>query len=149
MSTAQIARACGLPEDRVAAALRARDAERPWSLDAPLEGGGRQLPALRDAMGELDDGIETAAERVALIDALKRFPERERRIVVLRFFHDQTQQHIAASVGVSQMHVSRLLSRCLAELRDMLRHLEPSPQGCRREEWCGCTASTGSSPGPP
>ncbi|MFF9111929.1 sigma-70 family RNA polymerase sigma factor [Streptomyces sp. NPDC014805] len=99
----------------------------------------RPVPALCDAMGGQDHGIETAAERVALIDALKQFPERERRIVVLHFFHDQAQQLIAASVGVSQMHVSRLLSRCLAERssRPGRGHGRASRRGCVRQVTIG------------
>lgn len=121
----EIALACGLPEDTVAKTIHAEEASRPRSLDAPAEGMDRLLPALGEAMGEPDPGIEATAERIELINALKRFPERERRILVLRFVHDQTQQQIASTVGVSQMHVSRLLTRCLGQLRELLGHLAP------------------------
>ncbi|MEW2619191.1 sigma-70 family RNA polymerase sigma factor [Streptomyces sp. NPDC048106] len=122
----EIARASGLSEDAVAEALRSQDATRPGSLDAPSQGREGPLPALSEVLGDRDARIETAAERVELLDALRRFPERERRILVLRFFHDRTQQQIAAMVGISQMHVSRLLTRCLAQLRETLGHLDPS-----------------------
>ncbi|MEU9480209.1 SigB/SigF/SigG family RNA polymerase sigma factor [Streptomyces sp. NPDC048191] len=122
----EIARACGLSEDAVAEAVRSQDAVRPRSLDAPPEGRQGALPAFGEVFGDRDARIETVAERVPLVDALRRFPERERRILVLRFFHDRTQQQIAATVGISQMHVSRLLTRCLAQLRETVGHLGPA-----------------------
>lgn len=49
--------------------------------------------------------------------ALRRLPERERTILYLRFFRDMTQERIAESLGISQMHVSRLISQCFTEIR--------------------------------
>uniref|UniRef100_UPI0007854593 sigma-70 family RNA polymerase sigma factor n=1 Tax=Streptomyces hygroscopicus TaxID=1912 RepID=UPI0007854593 len=123
---AEIAEACGLSPSAVAEAVRSQGAAQPLSLDASPPGAVRPLPAFGDVMGGRDPGIEAVTDRVELIRAMRQFPERERRILVLRFFHDQTQQQIAAAVGVSQMHVSRLLARCLARLREVLGHLDRS-----------------------
>ena len=57
---------------------------------------------------------------MAVVPLLAALPERERRILQLRFFHDMTQSEIAALTGISQMHVSRLLSRTLSQLRRQL-----------------------------
>ena len=65
-----------------------------------------------------------AEDRVLLERVLADLPERERLIVELRFFHDKTQTEIAQEVGISQMHVSRLLGRTLIKLRERLQTLD-------------------------
>jgi RNA polymerase sigma-B factor len=80
------------------------------------EGGA----TLGDSMGEADQGFELADLRLTLGAALEGLTARERRIIMLRFYGNQTQTQIAEQVGVSQMHVSRLLTKALTKLRDRL-----------------------------
>jgi RNA polymerase sigma-B factor len=87
------------------------------SLDALV---GDSEVAVGDLLGRVDTAMETAQYRQGLRAALAELPERERTIIVLRFFEDMTQTQIAAQMGISQMHVSRLLSRTLTTLRARL-----------------------------
>src|SRR4051812_12811700 len=88
------------------------------SLDAPREGGdddgGDDLSA---AVGAVDDSFEAVEDRSALAAGLKALPERERQILKMRFEDDMLQHEIAERIGISQMHVSRLLRRALERLR--------------------------------
>jgi RNA polymerase sigma-B factor len=72
---------------------------------------------LADVLGSADAELEQVEHRETVQPALRKLPERERTIVMLRFFGGMTQTQIAERVGVSQMHVSRLLTRTLATLR--------------------------------
>ena len=76
------------------------------------------------AMGEPDPAIEHIEVRESLKPLLERLPDREKRILLLRFFHGLTQAQIAEQVGISQMHVSRLLNRTLTQLRDGVEGLD-------------------------
>jgi RNA polymerase sigma-B factor len=87
------------------------------SLDALV---GDSEVAVGDLLGRVDTAMETAQYRQGLRAALAELPERERTIIVLRFFEDKTQTQIATEMGISQMHVSRLLSRTLTTLRARL-----------------------------
>jgi RNA polymerase sigma-B factor len=87
----------------------------PLSLDRPA--GRESATSVGDLLGEEDSGRAAAEARVMLAPVLRRLAERDRRIVLLRFFHGWTQQEIAQDIGVTQMQVSRLLSRILADLR--------------------------------
>ncbi|TQJ91253.1 RNA polymerase sigma-70 factor (sigma-B/F/G subfamily) [Streptomyces sp. SLBN-31] len=124
---AEIARTCGLPDEAVAEALCCEWALRLRPLEMPAGGTDRRRLAPAEVMGDHDTALEFTAERLALMQALRQLPERERRILFLRFFHDQTQREIAAAVGISQMHVSRLLARCLTRLRELLVEEVDSP----------------------
>ncbi|GAA0242564.1 sigma-70 family RNA polymerase sigma factor [Cryptosporangium japonicum] len=84
-------------------------------MDAPPGGA-----APGELLGVDDPALATVVDHQALRAALARLPKRERGIVAMRFFHDLTQSQIAARVGCSQMHVSRLLSRTLGHLRHQL-----------------------------
>jgi RNA polymerase sigma-B factor len=64
--------------------------------------------------------MEAVENRESVKPLLASLPERERRILTMRFFHDMTQSQIAAEIGISQMHVSRLLTSTLAKLREAL-----------------------------
>ena len=107
----------------------------PSSLDRPvagLEGGG--FATVGDLIGGRDDGSRSAVEaRVTLAPVLRRLKERDRRILYMRFFEERTQQEIADDIGVTQMQVSRLLSRIMRDLRADIEHgatrvySEPSP----------------------
>jgi RNA polymerase sigma-B factor len=76
--------------------------------------------AIVDTLGDVDAGLERIENREALRPLLDGLPERERTVLVLRFFEAMTQTQIAERVGISQMHVSRLLAKSLARLRDQL-----------------------------
>jgi RNA polymerase sigma-B factor len=82
--------------------------------------GDDDTRAIADTLGDVDAGLERIENREALRPLLDRLPERERTVLVLRFFESMTQTQIAERVGVSQMHVSRLLAKSLARLRDEL-----------------------------
>ncbi|WP_329303497.1 RNA polymerase sigma factor SigF [Streptomyces sp. NBC_00659] len=114
---AEIAEYAQLSEDDVRAGLEALDSFATVSLDARLTEGDHGY-SLADALGEPDTGFDLVVDREALKPALARLPERERTILYLRFFRDMTQTCIAERLGVSQMHVSRLLSSCCASLRE-------------------------------
>ena len=94
--------------------LEAQNAYRSSSLDEPNGDGGLTLT---DRLGAVDPIIDRIEHRDALRIALAGLPERERNIIVLRFFGDLTQTQIAARVGLSQMHVSRLLHQSLSAIR--------------------------------
>jgi RNA polymerase sigma-B factor len=102
--------------EEILEALEAANAYRSSSLDDMLvddPSSGR----LADVLGSADAELEQVEHRETVQPALRRLPERERTIVMLRFFGGMTQTQIAERVGVSQMHVSRLLTRTLAALR--------------------------------
>jgi RNA polymerase sigma-B factor len=110
-------------EDEVLEAMEAGGAYRPSSLDAPRADSA--AASLESRVGWEDTGFELAEHRVLLERVLARLPQREQTIVRLRFFEDMGQAEIAAQVGISQMHVSRLLARTLLQLRDQLQSREP------------------------
>ena len=90
-----------------------------YSLDAPLS--DREDPSLlADVLGEEDPAMEHTLDMTALDAHWEDLPEREQRILVLRFYGNLTQTEIGDRLGISQMHVSRLLTRALAHLRDQL-----------------------------
>jgi RNA polymerase sigma-B factor len=82
--------------------------------------GDDDARAIADTLGDVDFGLERIENREALRPLLDGLPERERTVLVLRFFESMTQTQIAERVGISQMHVSRLLAKSLARLRDQL-----------------------------
>jgi RNA polymerase sigma-B factor len=113
-SIAQIAGRMGLEPEAVVEALEVRGASRVGSLDAPrAEDDDRTVPLV-------DNSIDFGAvdERMELSPLLARLPAREREIIRLRFCEDLTQSQIAERLGISQMHVSRLLSQTLTKLRE-------------------------------
>ena len=88
-----------------------------------IDGGGtgsEEAPAIADTLGDVDANLDRIENREALRPLLASLPERERTVLVLRFFESLTQTQIAERVGISQMHVSRLLAKSLAQLRDQL-----------------------------
>jgi RNA polymerase sigma-B factor len=91
-------------------------AYRAYSLNAPVTVGDSEVE-LSEAVGAVDFDLERLPDRHALRAALAALPERERRILVMRYWECMTQAEIARVVGLSQMHVSRLLSRSLNRLR--------------------------------
>jgi RNA polymerase sigma-B factor len=91
------------------------------SLDATDEGGEEGGVSMLEMMGLDDEGLEQIEIRESIRPLLEALPVREKRILLLRFFSSKTQSEIAAEIGVSQMHVSRLLSRTLDRLRTSFR----------------------------
>jgi RNA polymerase sigma-B factor len=109
-----IARHLGISEDEVIEGLEGARAYHSSSLSTPITDGGTELG---ETLGGDDPGFELVELRAALGPALASLDEREQRIVSLRFYGNLTQSQIAARVGVSQMHISRLLTKALAKLR--------------------------------
>jgi RNA polymerase sigma-B factor len=112
----EVARTLGAGVERVLEALRAADAYRMMSLDEPMADGAGAL----EAIGDDDMGYELAEHRVMLRRGLADLGEREREIVRLRYYEGLTQREIARAVGVSQMHVSRLIRRSIDTMRDSI-----------------------------
>jgi RNA polymerase sigma-B factor len=100
-------------------ALRAHESLRPPSLDAPCSPAD-DSPVLGDTIPDGNSGMERAETMAALAIACHRLNIRDRRILYLRFFEDKTQQEIGEDLGVTQMQISRLLTRILGELRAQL-----------------------------
>ncbi|GAA2272098.1 SigB/SigF/SigG family RNA polymerase sigma factor [Glycomyces scopariae] len=107
-----------LTEDEVAEGLEARQAFRSVSLDAPAFAEDRA--PLRETIGAEDLALELVENHEALVPLIQGLPEREQRILALRFFDEKTQAQIGEEIGISQMHVSRLLKGTLEELRERL-----------------------------
>ncbi|MCY7342291.1 MAG: SigB/SigF/SigG family RNA polymerase sigma factor [Pseudonocardia sp.] len=110
----EIAARLGLSTDEVVEGLDAQQAYRSTSLDELVAGGDTTLT---DTLGTIDAELAEVEYRETLAPLLAELPERERSIVLLRFFGNLTQTQIADRVGISQMHVSRLLSQTMAALR--------------------------------
>ncbi|HTZ07870.1 MAG TPA: SigB/SigF/SigG family RNA polymerase sigma factor [Acidimicrobiales bacterium] len=121
---AEIAAAAGVGEDDVIEALEAGQAYRSGSLDAV----GPEGDALADRLGSEDAALGGAEDRVFLSPALDLLPARERTIVRLRFVEGLTQSEIAKHIGISQMHVSRLLNRSLDVLRRAIAETVPGAE---------------------
>lgn len=115
----QIAAALGIPVEEVYEGLQANYAYRTETLEPYTHDDASEL-ARQAHLGKVDTRLDLAEQRTALHPAIRRLPERERSIVIMRFFEDLTQNQIAQRVGISQMHVSRLLSQSLAMLRDAM-----------------------------
>jgi RNA polymerase sigma-B factor len=114
----EIATRIGASEEDILEAMEAAGGYRSLSLDAPTDGDG-PIPSSR--LGRDDAGLDQSEDRVGLASLLSRLPERQRDIVRLRFFGGLTQSEIGARLGISQVHVSRLLERSLAQLRELAR----------------------------
>jgi RNA polymerase sigma-B factor len=114
----EVAAHLGVPEEDVVEALSADGCYTPTSLDTPVGADGSGV------LGELlpadDSAMSEAEARIMLTPAVRALPEREREILYLRFFKQQTQAQIASEVGVTQMQVSRILARVLVKLRGQL-----------------------------
>jgi len=108
-----------MSEEEVLEGLESANAYSTVSLDAP-DSGDEDAPAVADSLGMIDEALEGVEYRESLKPLLERLPPREKKILLLRFFGNMTQSQIAAELGISQMHVSRLLARTLAQLREGL-----------------------------
>ncbi|MFI0722701.1 RNA polymerase sigma factor SigF [Streptomyces sp. NPDC021224] len=107
-----------ISEEEVLEGLESANAYSTLSLDVPDTDD--ESPAVADTLGSEDEALEGVEYRESLKPLLEQLPPREKTILLLRFFGNMTQSQIAQEVGISQMHVSRLLARTLAQLRDKL-----------------------------
>jgi RNA polymerase sigma-B factor len=112
-----------MSEEDVLEGLESANAYSTVSLDAP-DSGDEDAPAVADSLGIVDEALEGVEYRESLKPLLERLPPREKKILLLRFFGNLTQSQIASELGISQMHVSRLLARTLTQLRDGLTNDE-------------------------
>ena len=110
---AEIAQAAAVDEEDVIDALDASHAYATRSLDAPSAGGD----PFADGLAGADPGFDGVDDRWVLAAGLEALDARARRIVELRFFEERTQSQIAAELGISQMHVSRLLRDAMQRMR--------------------------------
>ncbi|MET4660953.1 SigB/SigF/SigG family RNA polymerase sigma factor [Streptomyces fungicidicus] len=115
-SVAAIAAHTGLTEDEVGAGMEALESFSTLSLDAELSSDDDGY-SLADTLGASDSSYDVVVDRESAKEGLRRLPERERAILYMRFFEDMTQSRIADQLGISQMHVSRLISRSCARVR--------------------------------
>lgn len=114
----EIAERLGVSTEDVLEGIESSNAYATLSLDA---GEGEDGPgSILDAVGDLDESLEQIEVRESIKPLLALLPAREKKILMLRFFRGMTQSQIAAEIGVSQMHVSRLLARTLERLRESL-----------------------------
>jgi RNA polymerase sigma-B factor len=120
---AEVARQLEVTVEELEAADAAAGAFAPASLDAEVAGAGGLR--LGDVLGDEDQDLERAVDLEALEAHWGELPRREQRILTLRFYGNKTQAEVAADVGCSQMHVSRLEARALSHLRQRLLADEP------------------------
>jgi RNA polymerase sigma-B factor len=113
----------GVSDEDVLEAMEVGGAYRSTSIDSRPSENSETL-TLEGRLGEDDHGFDLAEHRVLLERVIEELPEREQTIIRLRFFDEMTQTEIAQQVGISQMHVSRLLARTLSVLRDRLETLD-------------------------
>jgi RNA polymerase sigma-B factor len=116
-SPQQVAGELNVPVEEVLEAMEANAAYDTASLDTPLRSDDQERRTVAETFGEKDERFEFIEGRASIGQALKTLPERERLILQLRFMEDLTQSEIAQRIGVSQMHVSRLIRRALEHVR--------------------------------
>jgi RNA polymerase sigma-B factor len=121
----ELAEALEVPQDDVVEAMVSSNGYATTSLDAPPDG---ENGSWADTVADEDADLGGTPDRIALERLLSQLPERERRILALRFFADKTQSEIGAEIGVTQMQVSRLLSRALRRLREQME-ADPGAEG--------------------
>ncbi|MFC7496111.1 MULTISPECIES: sigma-70 family RNA polymerase sigma factor [unclassified Nocardioides] len=114
---AEVAEDLGITTEEYGEAMAALGCFQPASLDLPV---GADTATLGDLLPDTDDDHDASNARLMLEPVVRRLSERDRRILYLRFFEDLTQAEIGEDLGVTQMQVSRLLSRILGDLREEL-----------------------------
>ncbi|CAN5616142.1 N/A [soil metagenome] len=116
---AELAAAARTSEEEVLEAMEAAQAYRSASLDAPGSDGEGPGPGASQ-LGQDDEGLFQVENKILVERLLATLPAREQLMVRLRFYEEMTQSEIAERLDISQMHVSRLLSRCLLQFRELL-----------------------------
>jgi len=125
---AEIAAAASSTPEEVLEALESSQAYNSISLQAsPTNDPGDDEATLVDYLGGDEDAYDTMEDRTVLAPGFAKLDSRERYILHLRFFEGLTQSQIASRVGISQMHVSRLIRRSLEKLRDEIGELDAPP----------------------
>jgi RNA polymerase sigma-B factor len=114
----ELAKAAGVTEEEVLEALETGQAYATLSLSAPAAGQENSDLDPLESLGQEEHEYEVSEDRAVLAPGLRVLDERERKILHLRFFEGLTQSQIAQQVGISQMHVSRLIRRSLEKMRD-------------------------------
>jgi RNA polymerase sigma-B factor len=117
-SLPELAGRAEMSEEEVAEAMQATTAMRTMSLDTPVPVTAGELAPLAERVGKPDRRLELADERAALWRACRVLDDRQRAVIRLRFVNDLTQEQIAKRIGISQVHVSRILRVALRKLRD-------------------------------
>ncbi|WP_367125569.1 SigB/SigF/SigG family RNA polymerase sigma factor [Streptomyces phytohabitans] len=125
-TVAALSQRTGLSEDDVREGQGAMESYSSLSLDAPVSDAALGV-LLSDSLGHDDSGYDTVLAREAVRPYLVQLPEREQHILYLRFFCEMTQSRIAEEVGLSQMHISRLLAASCKHLRDQVEAPETGP----------------------
>jgi RNA polymerase sigma-B factor len=115
---AELADHLEVTEDQVGQAQVCAAGQTTVPLSTPLDDNGFRV--LGDLIGARDESIEVLPDRLTVTDLLRRLPARTQRIIALRFYGSLTQTQIAQDLGISQMHVSRLLTKALTKLRSHL-----------------------------
>jgi RNA polymerase sigma-B factor len=115
----EVAAILEISEEEVVEVIGASDAYHPMSLDIPV-GDEDDADTLGELIGDEDTAIEDMVDQVAVRPLLTNLPEREKTILLHRFYGNKTQTEIAELMGISQMHISRLITRALAKLRGEL-----------------------------
>ncbi|MCI2237413.1 SigB/SigF/SigG family RNA polymerase sigma factor [Paenibacillus sp. TRM 82003] len=113
----QVAQRLGVDVDEVSECLAATEQYRLHSLDELVAGGDDSRTSVLDTLGDVDAALESTVDRLTLAPLLASLPERDARVLSLRFEQGWTQNRIAEEIGVSQMQVSRLLQGILKRLR--------------------------------
>jgi len=117
----ELAESIGCSVEEIVEGIESSNAYSTLSLDAADDHGDDAGVSMLELMGLDDEHLEHVEIRESIKPLLEALPPREKRILLLRFFKNKTQSEIAAEIGVSQMHVSRLLSRTLGQLRESLQ----------------------------
>ncbi|MEV6300368.1 SigB/SigF/SigG family RNA polymerase sigma factor [Actinoplanes sp. NPDC051861] len=139
-TTAELADQLGVTEQAVLEAVESAAGYSPASLNAPVAGDGAM--EFGDLIGDVDDELEAVTDKLTVTELLLRLPARERRMLAMRFYGNRTQAEIATELGISQMHVSRLLSRALTWLREaMLSDVPPRWDGAEAQARHGMQVS--------
>lgn len=121
-TVAEIAKYLDISEEEVLEGIESSNAYSAISLDGP-EGDGENTGSITDTLGSEDVGLSDVENRESLRPLLAKLHSREKNILVMRFFKDMTQSQIAEELGISQMHVSRILTRTLVKLRNELKEV--------------------------
>ncbi len=129
-SAGELAEYLELPLEQVLDALLAGQAYDPLALDAPARRAGEEQSRIThlDTLGGEDERYELIELDATLAAALKHLPGREREIIRLRFIEELSQAEIGRRIGISQMQVSRLLRRSLAQLRVLAQAHPEAPE---------------------
>jgi RNA polymerase sigma-B factor len=118
-TVSELAAKVGVSQEEIIEGLESANAYSTLSLDAPDNSEDSALSMI-DVIGADDEALSHVDDRETIKPLLEALDPREKHILTLRFFRGMTQSQIAAEIGISQMHVSRLLARTLAQLRESL-----------------------------